>query len=77
MIKRLRWLVLGAIFGVVAYQWATRRAREALPSAGRDLARSATDGMRELGARVREAIAAGADAMREREDELRGELLRE
>lgn len=81
--KRMRWLVLGGVLGVAGYVWASRKVRDAVPSARRELARSAGERARtmgerarELGARVREAVAEGREAMAGREEELRRELLR-
>lgn len=81
MMKRLRWTFLGAALGVAGYTWARRRARQAVPGAGdvvegaRAGARSAQEAVRGLSVRLRDALAEGREAMRERELELRAELL--
>lgn len=78
MFKRLRWLILGALLGIAAYLWVTRRAREArdaVPDAGRDLARQATETVRDIADRLRDAVREGRAAMDERDAELRREIL--
>lgn len=69
MIRRLFWIVLGMLLGV----WALRRL-DALTQASRPAAVAERTGRRVGGtqARWRDAVAAGRDAAREREHELRG-----
>ncbi|HVL81904.1 MAG TPA: hypothetical protein VM840_09965 [Actinomycetota bacterium] len=83
MLKRIRWLLLGAMAGVGLYVWAREKAKQmptkavdAAAARGAEVAQSATARGRELGARLREALREGREAMREREAELRAELER-
>lgn len=78
MMKRLRWLLVGALLGVGAYLWLTSKAKRAAPAARRDVedaARRAGGALRGLGDRVVDALREGRRAMDERETELRRELL--
>jgi gas vesicle protein len=69
----------GALAGVGLYLWAkgrAREAREAMPEAGRDIARQAQETVRDVAERLRDAVREGREAMSEREDELRRHLLK-
>ncbi len=77
MFKRIFWLVIGAGFGFGVSFWLMRVVRETVERytperVGAELAGA----LRDLGRDVREAVREGAEAMREREAELRGELER-
>lgn len=69
MIRRLFWILLGLVLGV----WAVRKA-EQLTEAARPGTVAARTGRRVGGtqARWQDAVAAGRDAKRQREAELRG-----
>ena len=78
MLKRSRWLLMGALLGVFAYLWLTKKARQKVPEARRDVedaARRAGGALRDIGDRLVEAVREGKRAMDEREDELRREYL--
>jgi hypothetical protein len=73
--KRLLWLVMGAGFGFGVSFWLMRFVRETVERytperVSADLAGA----LRQFGTDIREAVAEGRDAMREREAELRAEL---
>ena len=85
MFKRLRWLSIGAVLGVWAYLWARERARAAAKGFGPKLAAKAVQGAegsrsaayekgRELGARLRDALREGREAMAAKEAELREQI---
>ena len=76
MFKRLLWLIIGAGFGFGVSFWITRFVRETVQRytperVSADLA----DALRGLGADLRAAVAEGREAMREREAEIREELV--
>jgi hypothetical protein len=78
MLKRLRWLFVGALLGVFAYLWLTNKAKQKVPEARRDVedaARRAGGALRDVGDRLVEALREGKRAMDEREGELRREYL--
>lgn len=77
MIKRLRWMAIGAGLGLAGWFWLTRRGREVVPEAAGELVESARAGAREFGARLREAVEEGRLTMIERQRELESELLPE
>jgi hypothetical protein len=73
--KRLFWLVLGAGFGFGVSFWVVRTVRETVERytperVSSDLAVA----IRGFGADVRDAVAEGREAMREREAEIRADL---
>ncbi len=72
--RRLFWLAFGlaagAVGAVATMRFARRQAEKFAPST---LAREAKDGIMDLAKRVSESLEEGQRAMREREDELRGE----
>jgi hypothetical protein len=74
-VRRLFWLgfglAAGALGAVMTMRFARRQAEKLAPAT---LAREARGGIMDLATRVSESIAEGQRAMREREDELRGEL---
>ena len=75
MFKRLFWLLVGVGFGFGVSFWITRFVRSTLERytperVSGDLAGA----LKQLGTDVREAVAEGREAMREREAELLAEL---
>lgn len=77
MMKRIRWIMIGAAIGVAGYLWAKRRAGEAkqvLPEHSREAVAVVRQRAHEIGERLRDALAEGREAMHERELELRTEL---
>ena len=81
MLKRLRWLILGALLGVVAYLWVREKARQmpsravdAAAERGSEFAQSAATRGRDFGSRLKEALREGREAMHAKEAELRAEL---
>ena len=72
--RRLFWVALGLGAGVVGavmtMRFARRQAEKVAPSA---LARQARGGIMDLAQRVSESIAEGERAMRDKEQELRGD----
>ncbi len=73
--RRLFWVALGlgagAAGAVMTMRFARRQAQKVAPS---HLAREARGGLMDLAKLVSESVAEGQRAMREREDELRGDL---
>ena len=75
MFKRLFWLVMGAGFGFGVSFWLMRFVREtAARYAPEKLSSDLAGALRQLGTDVREAVAEGRAAMREREGELRAQV---
>jgi hypothetical protein len=77
MFKRLFWLIIGAGFGFGVSFWVVRFVRSTVERytperVSADLAGA----LRDLGKDLRAAVAEGREAMREREAELREELVR-
>jgi hypothetical protein len=77
MFKRLFWLIIGAGFGFGVSFWVVRFVRTTVERytperVSADLAGA----LRDLGKDLRAAVAEGRQAMREREAELREELVR-
>ena len=75
MFKRLFWLMVGAGFGFGVSFWLMRFVRSTVDRysperVSGDLAAA----LRSLGSDIREAVAEGREAMREREAEIRAEL---
>ena len=72
--RRLFWLAVGlgagAVGAVMTLRFARRQADKVAPAR---IAREAKGGVMDLAKRVSESMAEGQRAMREREDELRGE----
>jgi hypothetical protein len=71
MLKRLRWITLGAGVGVGGTLWARRTVRQRI-----DRYRVDRLWPQGLSRDVRAAVAEGRDAMRQREAELRAQLER-
>jgi hypothetical protein len=71
--RRIFWLALGlgagATGAVVTLRFARRQAKKVAPAT---LAREARGGFMDLARLVSESLAEGREAMREKEDELRG-----
>jgi hypothetical protein len=71
--RRIFWLALGlgagATGAVVTLRFARRQAKKVAPGT---LAREARGGIMDLARLVSESLAEGREAMREKEDELRG-----
>jgi hypothetical protein len=71
--RRIFWLALGlgagAASAVVTLRFARRQAKKVAPAT---LAREARGGIMDLARLVSESLAEGREAMREKEDELRG-----
>lgn len=71
--RRLFWVALGlgagAAGAIVTMRFARKQARKVAPA---NLAREARGGFMDLAKLVTESIAEGREAMREREEELRG-----
>ncbi|MDP1818893.1 MAG: hypothetical protein Q8K58_03260 [Acidimicrobiales bacterium] len=77
MFRRLLWLVMGAGFGFGVSFWLMRFVREtAARYTPERVSSGLADSVRNLGDAVRAAVADGREAMREREQELRGEVER-
>jgi hypothetical protein len=75
LIRRLVWFTSGATAGVGGAMWVRRRLRHSVRRyAPERLQAEATASARRLGSGVRDAVAEGRRAMREREAELRAEL---
>ena len=73
--RRLFWIALGlgagAVGAIMTMRFARRQAQKVAPSR---IAREAKGGIMDLAKLVSESVAEGQRAMREREDELRGDL---
>jgi hypothetical protein len=77
MFKRLFWLVVGAGFGFGVSFWMVRFVRETVERYTPERVSSDLAGaLRALGSDLREAVAEGREAMRDREAELRADLER-
>ena len=77
MFKRLFWLMVGVGFGFGMSFWVTRFLRSTVERYSPERVSSdLADALRGLGRDLREAVAEGRDAMRERELELRADLER-
>jgi hypothetical protein len=75
VIRRLVWFTSGATAGLGGAMWARRRIRRAVRRYAPEQLRADTAAsVRRLGSGVRDAVAEGRSAMREREAELRTEL---
>ena len=75
LIRRLVWFTSGATAGFGGAMWVRRRIRRALRRyAPENVRADASASVRRLGAGVRDAVAEGRSAMRDREAELRAEL---
>ncbi len=75
MFKRLFWLVVGAGFGFGVSFWLMRFVRATVERYSPERLSSDLSGaLRQLGADIRDAVAEGRAAMREREAELRADL---
>jgi hypothetical protein len=75
LIRRLVWFTSGATAGVGGVIWIRRRIRHAVRRYAPERVKAeATASARRLGSGVRDAVAEGRRAMREREAELRAEL---
>lgn len=72
MLKRLRWMVIGAVLAGVLYVWLSGRVRN---SSAERVAYEAARTSRELGERLRSAWREGREEMSRKQDELRREFL--
>ncbi len=85
MLKRLRWMLIGALCAGAAYAWVVGRNRSDLPRRAEELARRAGEdalrrggtAVRDLSARAKDAYREGHQVMEAREEELRREILGE
>ena len=77
MFRRLFWLVVGAGFGFGISFWLMRFVRSTLERYSPErVSDDLADAIRSFGKDLREAVAEGREAMRERETELRAQLER-
>ena len=77
MFRRLFWLVVGAGFGFGISFWLMRFVRSTVERYSPErVSGDLADAIRSFGKDVREAVAEGREAMRERETQLRAELER-
>ena len=77
MFKRLLWLVIGAGFGFGVSFWVVRFVRTTVERYTPERVSSDLAGaLRDVGKDLRAAVAEGREAMREREAELRDQLVR-
>lgn len=77
MFRRLFWLMVGAGFGFGVSFWLMRFVREtAARYAPERVSADLTEALRNLGGDLRDAVAEGREAMREREAELRAQSAR-
>lgn len=75
MFRRLFWLVVGAGFGFGVAFWLMRFVRSTVERWSPERVSSDVAGaLRQFGADLKDAVAEGREAMREREAELRAEL---
>lgn len=75
MFKRLFWLIIGAGFGFGVSFWVMRFVRETVSRyAPERVSTDLASALRDFGKDLRAAVAEGAEAMREREAELRAVL---
>jgi len=74
--KRLFWLMIGLGFGFGMSFWVTRRVRETVARYTPErMSEDLSSAIRDLGRDLRAAVEEGRAAMREREAELRAELV--
>ena len=72
MLKRLFWLVMGAGFGFGMSFWISRAVREKVARySPENVSAELSRAIRDLGRDLRAAVSEGAEAMRDREAELR------
>ena len=72
MFKRLFWLLIGAGFGFGMSFWITRMVRERIARySPEQISADLAQAVRGLGQDLRSAVEAGAEAMRDKEAELR------
>ena len=77
MFRRLFWLVVGAGFGFGISFWLMRFVRSTVERYSPErISDDLADAIRSFGKDLREAVAEGREAMRERETELRAQLER-
>lgn len=77
MMKRVFWLGVGVVAGASGTVWAERKVKERLEALSPDnMAVAAGNRALAAGRSVIDAVADGRDAMRSREEELRGEYRR-
>ena len=77
MFRRLFWLVVGAGFGFGISFWLMRFVRSTVERYSPErVSTDLADAIRSFGNDLREAVAEGREAMRERETELRAQLER-
>ena len=77
MFRRLFWLVVGAGFGFGISFWLMRFVRSTVERYSPErVSGDLADAIRSFGKDLREAVAEGREAMRERETELRAQLER-
>ncbi len=77
MFRRLFWLVVGAGFGFGISFWLMRFVRSTVERYSPErVSGDLSDAIRSFGKDLREAVAEGREAMRERETELRAQLER-
>jgi hypothetical protein len=77
MFRRFFWLIIGAGFGFGMSFWLMRFVRETVERYSPERVSADLSGaIRSLGTDIRAAVADGREAMREREAELRAELVR-
>ena len=76
MFKRLFWLTVGVGFGFGMSFWVSRTVKGKMARLAPDNVSAELAGaLRQLGSDLRAAVAEGRDAMREREAELRAEIV--
>ena len=77
MFKRLFWLMVGAGFGFGVSFWFMRWVRATAERYSPErMSGDMADALRAFGKDLREAVAEGREAMREREEQIRQELAR-
>lgn len=75
MLKRLFWMLVGIGFGFGMSFWVTRLIREKVAKwSPENVSTELSRALRDLGEDLRSAVSEGAQAMRERETELREQL---
>lgn len=75
MFKRLFWLIIGAGFGFGMSFWLTRMIRERIARySPEQISAELAGAVRGLGRDLRAAVEAGAEAMRDKEAELREQV---
>jgi hypothetical protein len=74
-VRRIFWVALGlgagATAAVLSSRWMRRQAEKVAPA---NVGREISNGMRDLGQLMREALAEGRQAMQEKEAEIRASL---